>query len=99
MRLILLFFFFLCFFYRTEHLSNNINPTWDKFSIPLRSLCNGDLDRNIKVECYDHNKNGNHSLIGEMYLTARQLQMGPCDANVFDLINPKKKVKIRIGSS
>lgn len=80
--------------HRTEHLNNNCNPLWKKFSIPLRTLCNGDLDRNIKVECYDHNKSGNHSLIGEFYLTVRQLQVGPGDRNVFELVNPKKRVSI-----
>ena len=29
---------------------------WQKFMVPIRSLCNGDLDRNIKFECFDHNK-------------------------------------------
>ncbi len=78
--------------HKTEHINNNVNPTWKKFSIPIRTLCNGDLDRNIKVECYDHNNSGNHSLIGEFYFTVRQLLDGPGPSNEFDVINPKKKV-------
>ena len=46
----------------------------------------------FQVECFDHNRNGSHSLIGEFYVTVRQLMAGPSDANVFPLINPKKKV-------
>ena len=34
--------------HRTEHIRNNVNPVWKKFTIPVRTLCNGDIDRNIK---------------------------------------------------
>ena len=78
--------------HRTEHIKNNLNPLWKKFTIPIRTLCNGDLDRNLKVECYDYNLNGNHSLIGEFYLTVRQLQSGPNESTVYEVINPKKQV-------
>ena len=78
--------------HKTEHIRNNINPMWQKFVIPVRTLCNGDLDRNIKIECYDHNNNGSHSLIGEFYATVRQFLEGPGPENEFDCINPKKKV-------
>ena len=60
--------------------------------VSVRSLCNGDYDRNIKVECYDHNNSGNHSLIGEFYVTLRQMMEGPGPSNEYDCINPKKKV-------
>ena len=63
-----------------------------KFLVSIRTLCNGDYDRNIKIECYDHNNSGNHSLIGEFYITVRQLMQGPGPENVYDCINPKKKV-------
>lgn len=78
--------------HKTEHINNNVNPLWQKFIIPIRTLCNGDYDRNIKVECFDHNNSGNHSLIGEFYLTARQLIAGPGPSNIYDCIHPKKKV-------
>jgi len=79
--------------HKSEHLKNNINPCWKKFLVSMRTLCNGDYDRNIKVECYDHNNSGNHSLIGEFYITVRQLLQGPGPDNVYDCINPKKKSK------
>jgi len=79
--------------HQTEHINNNCNPMWKKFNIPLRALCNGDLDRNLKVECFDHNMNGNHSLIGEFFITVRQLLEGPGPANEHPCINPKKKSK------
>ena len=57
--------------HQTEHINNNRNPSWKKFTIPVRTLCNGDLDRNIKVECFDYNMNGNHSLIGKSFYFKR----------------------------
>ena len=78
--------------HRTEHINNNVNPVWKKFVIPLRSLCNGDLDRNLKIECFDYNNSGNHSYIGEFFVTARQLMEGPGSANNYSCINAKKKV-------
>ena len=78
--------------HKTEHINNNVNPLWNKFTVSVRTLCNGDHDRNIKVECYDHNQNGSHSFIGEFYITVRQLLMGPGPENISNVINPKKQV-------
>ena len=77
--------------HRTEHISNNVNPVWKPFVISIRTLCNGDLDRNLKFECFDHNNNGNHSYIGEFSTTARNLLEGPGPANIHPCINIKKK--------
>uniref|UniRef100_A0A8C9VW70 Copine III n=1 Tax=Scleropages formosus TaxID=113540 RepID=A0A8C9VW70_SCLFO len=50
--------------HRTEVVKNNLNPTWRPFQIPLQSLCGGDMDKPIKVECYDYDNDGSHDLIG-----------------------------------
>ncbi|XP_068168382.1 copine-2 isoform X2 [Antennarius striatus] len=36
--------------HRTEVIKNTLDPAWRPFTVPLISLCNGDVDRNIKVE-------------------------------------------------
>ncbi|XP_065812544.1 copine-2 isoform X2 [Labrus bergylta] len=36
--------------HRTEVIKNTLDPSWKPFTVPLISLCNGDVDRNIKVE-------------------------------------------------
>lgn len=77
--------------HRTEHINNNVNPVWNKFVISIRALCNGDLDRNLKFECFDYNQNGNHSYIGEFSTTTRQLLEGPGPSNILPCINIKKK--------
>lgn len=50
------------------------SPTW-KMSIRLTSLCNGDYDRNIKIDCYDRRRNGNHKLIGSCVTTLRTIEI------------------------
>lgn len=68
-----------------------LNPKWNKFTIPVRTLCNGDYDRNMKVSCYDWNASGNHSFIGEFYTTLKELNQGGV-ASSFPCVNQEKKV-------
>uniref|UniRef100_A0A8D3BL01 Copine-3 n=1 Tax=Scophthalmus maximus TaxID=52904 RepID=A0A8D3BL01_SCOMX len=72
--------------HRTEVVNNNLNPTWKPFRIPLQSLCGGEMDKPIKVECYDYDDDGSHDLIGTFETTMTRLQE-------FDCVNSKKKQK------
>ncbi|XP_056290362.1 copine-3-like isoform X1 [Pseudoliparis swirei] len=80
--------------HRTEVVNNNLNPLWRPFRISLRSLCGGDVENPIKVDCYDHHVNGSHDLIGSFKATLAEMQMGthvsPAD---FECITPKKLKK------
>jgi hypothetical protein len=49
--------------HKTEVIKNTLNPTWQPFTIPVRSLCNGDHDRLLKIECYDWDKDGGYVFI------------------------------------
>ncbi|XP_077410448.1 copine-3-like isoform X2 [Vanacampus margaritifer] len=73
---------------------DNLNPTWRPFRISLRSLCGGNVETSIKVDCYDHHVNGSHSLIGSFKTTLAQMQTATHVSPVeFDCINPKKLKK------
>uniref|UniRef100_W5JXP9 Copine-3 n=1 Tax=Astyanax mexicanus TaxID=7994 RepID=W5JXP9_ASTMX len=74
--------------HRTEVVKNNLNPCWRPFKIPLQSLCGGDLEKPIKVECYDYDNDGSHDLIGIFETNMKRLQEAE-----FDCINSKKKQK------
>lgn len=78
--------------HKTEVIKNTLNPVWQPFAIPIRTLCNGDYDRNIKFVCYDWNMSGYNDLIGEFYATLRELSGGPSTQTVYKCINPEKKV-------
>lgn len=69
------------------------------FSTPVRTLCNGDYDRNLKFMCWDWNNSGQHSLIGEFYTTLKVLTEGPGATNRYKLIHPEKQVSSHLLNS
>ncbi|XP_078276009.1 copine-8 isoform X3 [Rhinoraja longicauda] len=79
--------------HKTEVVKNTLNPVWQAFTIPVRTLCNGDFDRTIKVEVYDWERNGSHDFIGEFTTNYRELSRGQSQFNVYEVFNPKKKAK------
>ncbi|ESO82328.1 hypothetical protein LOTGIDRAFT_198063 [Lottia gigantea] len=79
--------------HRTEVVKRNLSPTWKPFSLPVRTVCNGDYDRMMKIECYDWDADGGHDFIGEFSTTLRELSRGVSAKNKFECINPKKKAK------
>ncbi|XP_022069660.1 copine-3-like isoform X1 [Acanthochromis polyacanthus] len=80
--------------HRTEVIKNNLNPTWRPFRIPLQSLCGGDVEKSIKVDCYDYNNSGSHDFIGSFQTTLSQIQQASQTyAAEFECINSKKKQK------
>lgn len=84
--------------YRTDRARSTQNPAWKEFSVPLRTFCSGDYERNIQVHCKDYKQNGNHKLIGSFYTTVRKLTEGGLGPNnTYWLINEEKKK--RKGSS
>uniref|UniRef100_A0A671VV19 Copine-2 n=1 Tax=Sparus aurata TaxID=8175 RepID=A0A671VV19_SPAAU len=80
--------------HRTEVIKNTLDPSWKSFTVPLISLCNGDVDRNIKVLCYDYDNDGGHDFIGEFQTTVTKMSEAQNSVEVeFDCINPKKQKK------
>ncbi|XP_018102043.1 copine-5 isoform X2 [Xenopus laevis] len=79
--------------HKTEYVKNTLSPVWQKFSIPVRGLCNGDYDRTIKVEVYDWDRDGSHDFIGEFSTSYRELSKGQSQFNIYEVINPRKKMK------
>lgn len=51
-----------------------LNPKWKRFEISCTDLCNGDIERELRIRVFDWNANGRDSLIGETRTTARQLE-------------------------
>ncbi|XP_039250050.1 copine-8-like isoform X2 [Styela clava] len=79
--------------HKTEVIKNTLNPTWKRMQVPVRTLCNGDLERTIKIEIYDWDRDGGHDLIGIFTTSLSRLMRGPCIENTYECINPKKKKK------
>ncbi|XP_059182832.1 copine-3-like isoform X2 [Centropristis striata] len=80
--------------HRTEVVKNTLNPTWRPFRIPLQALCGGDVEKSIKVDCYDYNNSGSHDFIGSFQTTVCQIQQSSQTyAAEFECVNSKKKQK------
>lgn len=79
--------------HKTEVIKNTLNPAWKEIEIPVRTLCNGDLERTIKVEVYDWDRDGGHDLIGIFTTSLSRLTRGPSIENTYECINPKKQAK------
>ncbi|CAN9506506.1 unnamed protein product [Ophioblennius macclurei] len=80
--------------HRTEVVKSNLNPVWKPFRIPMQSLCGGDVEKSIKVDCYDYNSSGSHDFIGSFQTCLSQIQQASQSfAAEFECINSKKKQK------
>lgn len=59
--------------HRTEVAPSSGNPYWRKFSIPVRSFCGNDYERDIQVICYDHSSMGSHTELGIEHADSRNI--------------------------
>ncbi|XP_071613377.1 copine-2 isoform X3 [Heliangelus exortis] len=80
--------------HRTEVIKYTLDPVWKPFTVPLVSLCDGDVEKPVKVMCYDYDSDGGHDFIGEFQTSVARM----CEAqDAFPLevecINPKKQKK------
>ncbi|KAF7225033.1 copine 2 [Nothobranchius furzeri] len=73
--------------HRTEVIKNTLDPVWKPFTVPLISLCNGDIERNIKVLCYDYDNDGGHDFIGEFQTTVTKMSEAQNSVEVKHRIN------------
>lgn len=79
--------------HETEIIKNTLNPFWKTISIPLQVICNGDLDRPLKIVCCDWNKNSDPDYIGECQVSVRDLMSSAKYRKDFinDTLKNKKK--------
>ncbi|XP_054163159.1 copine-9-like [Oppia nitens] len=75
---------------KSEPVSSTQNPVWLPINMRVRTLCNGDYDRTIKIDCYDHRSSGDHRLIGSCHTSLRDLVKGP-NENSYSLMHSKKQ--------
>ena len=79
--------------HRTEVIKKTLDPDWKEFKLSLRSLTNGDDDRDLRFDVYDWNSSGTHDFIGSFHTNMRNLRMGPSTENVFEVVNKEKEKK------
>ncbi|CAJ1935913.1 unnamed protein product [Cylindrotheca closterium] len=60
--------------YRSEHITNHLNPMWKDARLGLPELCFGDLDWPLKITVYDYDKNGKHDEMGSVVTSVKEMQ-------------------------
>ncbi|CAG7719447.1 unnamed protein product [Allacma fusca] len=49
------------------------SPTWEPVTMTMRSICNGDKDRGLRIQCFQVGMNGYHSSLGFLHTTVNKL--------------------------
>ncbi|KAL9189791.1 hypothetical protein ACHAXT_009466 [Thalassiosira profunda] len=61
--------------YRSEHKPDIINPYWHPFCIDVEKLCHGDMDRELKLSVWDHQRGAmKNRWLGECIVSANILR-------------------------
>lgn len=77
--------------WKNDPVMNNLSPTWPITRVPMQVICNGDMDRPIKIRIMDWDSDGSHDDMGVVLTSVR----GLIDSRgvAFDVIEETKKSK------
>jgi hypothetical protein len=78
---------------KSEVIRNTLDPTWPTISMHIRDLCNGDYERQLKLDVYDWDDNSENDLIGSFKTTMKELKMAMEEKKMYQCVNPKKLSK------
>merc|ERR1719225_896675 len=76
-----------------EEVTFNFYAQWKQFSLPVKTLCNGDYQRDLMFSVFDWDSDGDHDFIGSFHTNLETLKSGPGPTNCYDCINEKKRKK------
>lgn len=79
------------YIWKSTTIENSLNPMWNATKIPMSTLCNGDIDRPLKIDILDWEKNGKHNFMGTVQTSCRALLTN--NGAGMDVIEPDKKAK------
>jgi hypothetical protein len=51
--------------YQSNVVRHDLHPLWNQAQLDIEAVCNGDLDRSIKIIIWDHRRSGKHKHMGE----------------------------------
>eukprot|EP01038_Epipyxis_sp_PR26KG_P010276 gene10276-13818_t len=72
-------------------IDNNLSPRWNPEKVSVIKICNGDLDRPLRIEILDHESSGKHKSMGVVETSLRSL-VGSVGVAV-NVIEEEKKSK------
>lgn len=79
--------------HRTEVIKNNLNPSWRPVTLPVHSLCGGNRQQQIKIDCYDWDSDGSHDYIGGFITNLEDMLKAGTSEVSYPCINAHKKAK------
>lgn len=59
--------------YQSNVVTSDLHPVWNDSTMDLEAVCNGDLDRAMKIILWDHRRSGRHKHMGEFETTVNGL--------------------------
>ena len=87
--------------HRSETIKDNLDPKWEEENIDLSVLCRGELDEVLKFSVLDHERSGNHILMGQIEMSVNEFIEKMNKGLSFDLMKKGKdtsrgRIKIHI---
>lgn len=82
--------------YRSEYVNNNLNPKWKPCSVDLNQLCEGDLDKPVRIDVWDWEKSGKHDPMGSFETTVNAMMRAvePTGSGNPKTVDTKKAFKL-----
>jgi hypothetical protein len=59
--------------YQSNVVRHDLHPVWNEAHLDIETICNGDLDRAMKIILWDHRRSGKHKHMGEFETTIHGL--------------------------
>lgn len=87
--------------YQSNVVRSDLSPVWNEATLDVEALCNGQLDRAMKVVIWDHRRTGKHKLLGELetsvhgLLNAARVESGE-DPIQFPVYRQENKISGRV---
>ena len=73
--------------YQSNVVKRDLQPVWNEATLDLEAICNGDVNRAMKIIIWDHRRSGKHKLMGEFETSVRGLINASRSSNSNELIN------------
>lgn len=81
--------------HKTEVVYSSRNPKFKPISIRISTLCNGDMDRNLRIDLMEYSFYGSHRLLGSINTTVKTMVRGSTDDNIYIITKKSSKEKKR----
>lgn len=79
--------------WKSKVIDSNLSPKWTQTKILMSKLCNGDIERPLKITIYDHESSGKHAFMGEVSTSVRELLAS--NGSAINVIEPEKQQKLK----